>query len=131
MRAPSRPKTGEVPVRTDPLGMLGLARRAGALRIGVGAVRAAIRDGEIDLVILAADGAEGQVGKVRKLASHREVRVRWVRTRLELGAAVGEGPLTAVGVRGVSFAETLEARLPDRRETWGASREESGIDAGR
>jgi ribosomal protein L7Ae-like RNA K-turn-binding protein len=126
-----RSRTREVPVRSDPLGMLGLARRAGALRLGVGAVRIGVRDGEIDLVILAADGADGQLDKARKLASHREVPVRWVRSRVELGAAVGEGPLTAVGVRGVSFAEMLEAKLPDRRETWGASREESGIDAGR
>jgi ribosomal protein L7Ae-like RNA K-turn-binding protein len=121
----------EAIVLSDPLGMLGLARRAGALRIGVGAVRAAIRDGELNLVILASDGADGQLEKVRKLAFHRGVPLRWVSTGIRLGAVIGEGPLTAVGVRGVTFAETLEARLPDRREAAGPSREESGIDAGR
>lgn len=116
---------------SEELGLLGLARRAGALRIGVGSVRTGIRDGEVALLILAADGADGQIDKVRKLATHRGVPVRWVSSRAVLGSALGEGPRTAVAVVRGTFAETLGVRLPDRRDAQGHRREESGIDAGR
>jgi ribosomal protein L7Ae-like RNA K-turn-binding protein len=115
----------------ESLGLLGLARRAGAVRTGVGAARTGIRDGEVGLLILASDGADGQLNKALRLAMHRAVPVRWVASREGLGMALGEGPLTAVAVDGGTFAETLAARLPDRREDPGRRREESGIDAGR
>jgi ribosomal protein L7Ae-like RNA K-turn-binding protein len=113
------------------LGLLGLARRAGAIRTGVGVAREGIRDGDVGLLILAGDAAEGQINKVLRLALHREVPVRWVDRRETLGLALGEGPLTAVVVNVGTFAETLATRLPDRREGPGRRLEESGIDAGR
>jgi ribosomal protein L7Ae-like RNA K-turn-binding protein len=100
----------------DPLAFLGLARRAGAVVPGTDAVRSALRSGALDLVIFAADVAEGQKQKVDGVLRHHPVPVRWAPDRVALGQVVGSGPLAVVGVRGASFAETLARTLPERRE---------------
>ncbi len=115
----------------DPVGLLGLARRAGAAVSGTDLVRSAVRDGRARLVILAADAAEGQLGKIRGVLRHHPVPVRWMPDRGQLGAAVGSGPTTAVAVVVSTFAETLAQALPDEREDAGAGQEEADRDAGR
>ena len=94
--------------KAEALALLGIARRAGAVVKGTDATRRGIRKGVVRLMIVAVDGAEGQVRKVVPLA--RAQGVLWVKigTRDELGAAVGDGPLTAVGVTGASFAKQLK-----------------------
>jgi ribosomal protein L7Ae-like RNA K-turn-binding protein len=113
------------------MGLLGLARRAGAIVPGTEAVRAALRADAVRLVVFAADAAEGQMQKVNGVLKHRPVPVRWAPDRAALGAAVGSGPLTVVAVSGPSFAEPLARALPERRDGWRAGQEESGTDAGR
>lgn len=93
--------------RTDALRLLGLARRAGALLLGTGAVRTGLRDGTVELVLLAEDAAPTQVDKIERLVRHGEVPVRRFGRRAELGIAVGGPPYTAVGVTQNGFAVRL------------------------
>jgi uncharacterized protein len=117
-------------VRAEGLGLLGLARRAGALIQGTDAVRGAVKAGEAGLVVFASDAADGQLDKVRGVLKHHPVPVRWARSRDVLGGAVGSGPLTVLAVKKGSFAEPLARSLPDRREPAEAGQKESDSNAG-
>ena len=96
----------------DGLAILGLARRAGAAVVGTESVRRALRAGELQALVLAGDASPKQLEKVRKLAEHREVPVRWVPERDALGRALGAGPLSVVGVTTRSFATQLLRKFP-------------------
>jgi ribosomal protein L7Ae-like RNA K-turn-binding protein len=115
------------PGKRDPLGMLGLARKAGAVIFGVENVRRAILHGDARLVVLASDAADGQLMKVQRLLQHHDVPIRWATDRAALGRAVGSSPLTVVAVSGPSFAESLERGLPDRRGSSRPVQEENGV----
>ena len=97
--------------RAEALALLGLARRAGAVVKGTDATRRGLRSGEVRLVIVARDGSSVQQEKVLRLARHREVPWRSLANQVELGAALGDGPLTVVGVTGADFATSLSERL--------------------
>ena len=106
--------------------------------MGVGAVRDAIRAGRARLVILARDGAPGQIGKLLPLLEHREVPWRWVQRRDDLGGALGRPSVTAVAVTANSFADqfltVLTAGAGSAAGRTGAgseAKEESGTNAGR
>lgn len=77
---------------------------------GIEGTRRAIRAGEASLVILAEDGSETQRKKVVPLAAAGGVPQTVLGTRVDLGAALGGGPLTAVAVTGRRFAEELLER---------------------
>ncbi len=94
--------------KAEALALLGIARRAGAVVKGTDATRRGLRQREVRLMIVAVDGADGQVRKVVPLARAQEVFWTAFGTRAELGSAVGDGPLTAVGVTGASFAKQLK-----------------------
>jgi ribosomal protein L7Ae-like RNA K-turn-binding protein len=92
---------------------LGLARRAGAVVFGTGAVRTAVREGRARIVLLAADAAEGQIGKLKPLLEHRGVpHMEWG-TREELGGAIGATQVSAVAITAKSFAEQVLRRLDE------------------
>ena len=97
--------------RAEALALLGLARRAGAVVKGTDATRRSLRKGDVRLVISAEDGSETQLRKVLPLAKHQEVPVVRLGSRVELGAAVGSGPLTVVGITRASFSKEFRARL--------------------
>lgn len=63
---------------------------------------------------MAEDGSETQLEKVLPLAEARQVPWRTAGGQEELGAAVGSGPLTVVGVTEPGFATGILERL--RRE---------------
>ncbi|RMH22256.1 MAG: hypothetical protein D6701_01520 [Gemmatimonadetes bacterium] len=96
---------------TEALGLLGLARRAGAVEVGTEAARRALREGTARLVLIARDAAEGQRRKVVQRLRHGEVPYRVVGTREELGRAVGAPAASALAVTGASFARQLLGRL--------------------
>lgn len=100
------------------LELLGLAARARAIVTGTDAVRRAVRDGEVARVLLATDAAPGQAGKLTPLLEARQVPFHFLTTRDVLGAAVGRGPVSALGLTNQNFArragEFLAAR-PDAR----------------
>ena len=99
--------------RTDALRILGLARRAGGLALGTEAVRNGLRDGAVELVLLAEDAAPAQADKVERLLRHGDVPVRRFGRRTELGAAVGGPPYSAVGVTQNGLAVRLLRELDE------------------
>ncbi|TVR64385.1 MAG: hypothetical protein EA422_06575 [Gemmatimonadales bacterium] len=128
---------GSRPLERDIRGLLGLARRAGVLEVGVGAARDAVRSGRARMVILARDGAGGQLGKLLPLLEHREVPQRWVQRRGDLGGALGMSSVSAVAVTTNSFADQFLAVLsagaesvPGKTEDGREAKEESGTNAG-
>lgn len=92
-------------------GLLGLARRAGGAAPGVEAVREAIREGQARLVLLAADASPAQLEKVERTLAGHPVPHATLGTRAELGAALGLGPVSAVGVTHATLAEQMLAEL--------------------
>jgi ribosomal protein L7Ae-like RNA K-turn-binding protein len=117
--------------RAEARGLLGLARRAGALVHGIDAVRRGLNAGEIELVILAEDAAAGQIRKVLGVLRHRSVDTRWVDGQIWLGEALGSAGVSAVGITHRSFADSLLRVLPAGRREAGQPEEEPGLDAGR
>lgn len=93
------------------LGLLGLAQRAGSLATGTSATREALRSGRARLVVTATDAAPGQLDKLEGLLRSRGTPRRSVGTRMELGAALGGPPLTAVAVLDQGFAKQVLRRL--------------------
>ncbi len=80
------------------LALIGLAMRAGALTVGVTGVRAALKRGQVVLVVAASDCSERTEAKVIRLARAKRVRVRRGPTASELGRRVGRAPVQVVGV---------------------------------
>lgn len=97
--------------RADILAMLGLARRAGAVIMGSEPVRQSVRGGNVALVVLAEDAAPGQAAKVERLLAHGSVPWRRFGTRVELGAALGGPPYSAVALTRAGFADRLLVEL--------------------
>lgn len=89
------------------LRLLGLAARAGALIYGTDQVRRAVRAGRVRLAIVASDISENTSEKLRPLLSSREVAVIDGPDRGDLGALVGKGPLSVVGVVEGAFADRM------------------------
>lgn len=82
-------------------------------------MREAVRRGDAVLVLLATDGAPGQVGKIERLLSHGSIPLRRTGTRAELGGALGTPPVTAVGVT----LEGLATRLLEELDAEAGPRE--------
>jgi len=121
----------------DALGLLGLARRAGRVVLGVEAVRRALKAGEIRLVVRAAGASEAQWEKVEGVLRHRKIPVRWISGSEVLGRALGAGPVSVVGIGSPALAKQLLEKLPSRppdspgREGLREKQEESRSHAGR
>ncbi|UCC26294.1 MAG: ribosomal L7Ae/L30e/S12e/Gadd45 family protein [Gemmatimonadales bacterium] len=118
--------------RTDLLGFLGLAHRAGSVVRGTEAVRLALRQGKVFLVLVAGDASDTQKKKIMRLLEHRGVPHAVLGTRSELGGAVGGPPLSALAVTEPAFAKSFLERLeasPGARER-PAPTEESRTHAG-
>ena len=95
----------------EALGLLGLARRAGAVVKGTEAARRALRSGEAALVLVAEDASRTQLEKVLGLLRHGSVPYRVLGDRVSLGSAVGSGPLSAVAITMPTFAEQIVRRI--------------------
>ncbi len=95
----------------DPMALLGMARRAGAVAYGTGSTRRALKEGRARLVLFAQDASETQRDKVMKLLRHEQTPRATVGTREALGSAVGTAPVSAVAVTDREFAKELVARL--------------------
>jgi ribosomal protein L7Ae-like RNA K-turn-binding protein len=93
------------------LGLLGMAARASAAVPGTERVREAARAGTLRLAVLAADASENSRGKLLPLLTARGISHVIQYDRTALGAAVGRGPLSAVGVLDAGFADRLQTLL--------------------
>lgn len=89
------------------LRVLGLAARAGAMVPGTERVREAVRAGKARFVVVAADVSANSEDKLVPLLRARRVPYVVEFDRSALGAAVGRGPLAAVGVTDPSLAGRL------------------------
>ena len=89
------------------LRLLGLAARAGALVYGTDLVRRAVRAGRVRLAIVASDISDNTREKLRPLLEKEGVAVIDGPDRGELGALVGKGPLSVIGLEEGSFADRL------------------------
>ncbi len=99
--------------RVDPWALLGLARRAGSVQVGVGPARESLRAGTAHLVICASDGSDGQRRKVEALAAAREIPTLSGPDRAELGRLVGSVPVTAVAVTDAALAERIRTGVAE------------------
>jgi ribosomal protein L7Ae-like RNA K-turn-binding protein len=118
-RAP--PETPGAPERAL-LSLLGLAARARALTMGTDMVRGAARDGRLAGAILAADASPTQARKLVPLLQARGIPFEVCSTQAELGAALGRGPVSAVGLNDPSFARRvmeLARALPPMQDRGG------------
>lgn len=88
---------------------IGLARRAGAVGVGLEAVRAMAAAGEIAFVLAAVDGAAGGRAKLAFLAGASPVIALF--TAAELGAAVGRDHVVQMAFKAGGPAERLRADL--------------------
>jgi len=101
---------GDGPARPAPpperalLDLLGLAARARAVVHGTGATRQGVRDGEVAGVLIAADSSPTQTKKLVPLLEARGVPYAACLTRAEIGAAMGQGPVSALGIKDRNFA---------------------------
>ena len=95
------------------LELLGLAARAGSVVSGTGAVRAAVREKKLRRVLLAVDAAPGQRGKLVPLLDAVGIPYHVQFDQVELGAAIGRAPVSAVGVAGDGFAQRLGELVAD------------------
>jgi ribosomal protein L7Ae-like RNA K-turn-binding protein len=95
------------------LSMLGMATRAGAVVPGTERVREAARGGSLRFAIIAADASANSRGKLLPLLDARSIGYVVKFGRVELGAAVGRAPLSAVGVVDAALADRLQALLRD------------------
>lgn len=89
------------------LALLGMATRAGAVVTGTERVRDAARAGTLQLAVIAADASDNSRGKLLPLLTARGISHVIRFDRNELGAAMGRGPLSAVGVMDTSLAARL------------------------
>ena len=104
---------GSAPKRSDAWALLGIARRAGAVQVGVERTRLALRAGDAHLVVSASDAAPGQVRKAEALASARGVPVLQGPDRSELGRILGAEACSAAAVTDERFASELRTRLAE------------------
>ena len=95
------------------LRLLGLAARAGALVYGTDLVRRAVRAGTVRHAVVASDISDNTSEKLRPLLEKSGVTVIDGPDRGELGALVGRGPLSVVGISDAQLAERIAA-APDR-----------------
>lgn len=88
---------------------LGLARRAGAVAVGLEAVRAMAAAGEIAFVLAATDGAAGGRAKLERMVGGAPIVTLF--DAAALGRAVGRDHVVQIGVRAGGPAERLRADL--------------------
>jgi len=89
------------------LGLLGLARRAGALAVGFSAVEKLVRRGEKPLIVVASDVGASQMGKISRWEPLRGM-LRDVLTGEELAQAMGREKLSVVGVSDAGFVKGIQ-----------------------
>lgn len=81
------------------LGILGLARRAGAIAMGTNSVLEAVRKGKARLVLLASDASDNTKKQLLDKASFYKIPVQTLPYgMLELGHAVGKDHTVAVAI---------------------------------
>lgn len=92
------------------LGLVGLGMRAGSVVVGINGVRAALKRGELRLVMVAGDSSERTGDKVVRLARARGIPLVEGPSAAVMGQSLGRGEVQAIGVRDHRLAAGIEAR---------------------
>lgn len=101
------PAVPDSPGEEERLRLLGLARRGGRAAVGTRAVEEAGRAGRLAAVVLAGDATENARRRLSGLLRRGDVPLLELVDRARLGAAVGKGPVAAVGVMDEGIARRL------------------------
>ncbi|MBQ8975648.1 MAG: ribosomal L7Ae/L30e/S12e/Gadd45 family protein [Oscillospiraceae bacterium] len=101
------------------LNMLGLAKKAGKLEIGLDSVTACVRQGRAELILCAADCGESARRACRHLAQDSGAALaELVYTKAQLGAMLGRGSPGVIALTDTGLADSLSKKLagayPDR-----------------
>ena len=86
---------------------LSLAQKAGKLVSGDFAVKAALKAGTVQLLVVAQDTAPNSKKELCYLANQAGVPVLELLTRWELGSAIGKGQRAAAAITDSNFASML------------------------
>ena len=100
---------------SDLLALLGLGRRAGALAVGVEAVRRELQAGKLACVVVARDLSPRAQEKVARLATARSVPLITGPEAEIIGLRLGKPPVMAVGVRDSALASGMLQPARGRR----------------
>lgn len=96
------------------LKLLGLAQRAGALRLGATAVARAMREEAPGIVLLARDAGQDLVGKLQRAPGESRL-VTDLLDAAELADRFGRERLSVVSVHKPGFVDGLKRHLSDMR----------------
>lgn len=113
MSSPEPDATAQRALKQSVFRLLGLAQRAGALRLGATAVTRALRDEPPGVVVLARDAGDDLAGKIER-AHGRSLVVHDLFDAEELATRFGRERLSVVSVHGAGFVEGLQRHLSER-----------------
>jgi ribosomal protein L7Ae-like RNA K-turn-binding protein len=91
------------------LQVLGLAKRAGRIRVGTDAVFAALAAGDARMVVVASDAGQNVQKKIRDKCAFYDRPLLRLADRSALGGACGRGQAVVVAVNDPGFAAKLMA----------------------
>ena len=89
------------------LALLGMAQRAGRLLSGTETVSAAVRRGQVALIVAATDLSSKTKERLSRLAQAHRIRLLFGAGRAELGAATGQAGRGVYGVTQEDFATAI------------------------
>ena len=89
------------------IGMLGLARRAGALIYGSDSTAQKIRFGKVYLAIVANDASDRTKKLIRNKSTSFNVPMYEYSTAAELGAKLGKSDISVISVSDRNFAKAI------------------------
>ena len=95
------------------LNLLGLGARAGSVLPGTERVREAVRHGDVQFVILAADASDTQRYKLLPLLDASGISYTTRFDRTQLGIAIGRAPVSAVGVVDAALARRIRSLIEE------------------
>ena len=94
------------------LGMIGLAKRAGAVYAGDEPSAVACRTGAAKLIVLASDAGDSTARRAKANAAQAKIPVLTVNAgKEELGAAVGRGATAVLAVANAGLAAAIQAKM--------------------
>ena len=105
-RKEAKPVTKERILKT-----IGLAYRAGLITSGFDSIEMAIHSGAVELLILAKDGSEKQIAKLRRIAEQEDTNASDFATAEELGKAIGKPSRIAIAILDEGMARKLQDQI--------------------
>ena len=105
-------------LRSKPLNLLGMAKKAGLLAIGSESVKMSAREGKAKLIILASDISEGSARQARYSAEDYDTTcIDTPYTKFELGNVTGRGSPGTVAFLDLGLAAEFMKKLSALDET--------------